>query len=89
MQARAGSPSCGVLDALGPPCLTVNVKHLEHVKRFLPAQFSGEFESAEVELMPWQGSGDIATISRSNCFLVIPPDMERIEAGEWVPVLLR
>jgi len=59
------------------------------LKRFLPAEFSGAFESAEVELMPWQGSGDIATISRSNCFLVIPPDRERMEAGEWVPVLLR
>ena len=26
MQARAGSPFCGLLDALGPPCLTANVK---------------------------------------------------------------
>ena len=25
MQARAGSPFCGVLDALGPPCLTASV----------------------------------------------------------------
>ena len=25
MQARAGSPFCGVLDAFGPPCLTANV----------------------------------------------------------------
>ena len=25
MQARAGLPFCGVLDALGPPCLTANV----------------------------------------------------------------
>jgi hypothetical protein len=25
VQARAGSPFCGVLDALGPPCLTANV----------------------------------------------------------------
>src|SRR5271154_975175 len=28
--------------------------------RFLPAILSGEFEQAEVELMPWQGSGDVA-----------------------------
>jgi uncharacterized membrane protein len=26
VQARAGSPFCGVLDALGPPCLTANVR---------------------------------------------------------------
>ncbi len=59
------------------------------LKRFLPAQLSGEFEHAEVELTRWQGSGDIASVARSNCFLVIPPDREQIEAGEWVPVLLR
>jgi molybdopterin molybdotransferase len=59
------------------------------LKRFLPAQISGEFENAEVELTPWQGSGDIASVARSNCFLVIPPDREHIAAGEWVAVLLR
>jgi molybdopterin molybdotransferase len=59
------------------------------LKRFLPAQLSGEFENAEVELTRWQGSGDIGSVARSNCYLVIPPDREHIEAGEWVPVLLR
>ncbi len=59
------------------------------LRRFLPAQLSGEFENAQVELSPWQGSGDIAAVVRSNCFLVVPPDRERMEAGEWVAVLLR
>jgi molybdopterin molybdotransferase len=59
------------------------------LKRFLPALLSGEFENAEVELARWQGSGDIAALSRSNCYVVIPPDRERIEAGEWVPLLMR
>jgi molybdopterin molybdotransferase len=59
------------------------------LKRFLPAILSGEFERTEVELVRWQGSGDIVSLARSNCFLVIPPDRERLEAGEWVPVLLR
>ena len=59
------------------------------LKRFLPAILSGEFEKAEVELVRWQGSGDIVSLARSNCFLVIPPDRERLEPGEWVPVLLR
>lgn len=59
------------------------------LKRFLPAVLSGEFEQTEVELVRWQGSGDIASVARSNCFLVVPPDRERIAAGEWVPVLLR
>ena len=59
------------------------------LKRFLPAAFSGEFERAEVELAPWQGSGDIAATARANCYVVISPDRDRIHAGEWVPVLLR
>ena len=59
------------------------------LKRFLPALVSGRFEHSEVELAGWQGSGDIASVARSNSFVVIPPDRERIEAGEWVPVLLR
>jgi molybdopterin molybdotransferase len=59
------------------------------LKRFLPALLSGEFEHAEVELVRWQGSGDIVAVARSNCYVVIPPDRERIPAGEWVPLLLR
>jgi len=59
------------------------------LKRFLPATLSGEFENAEVELMPWQGSGDISALARANCYIVIPPERERIEVGEWVPLLLR
>jgi molybdopterin molybdotransferase len=59
------------------------------LKRFLPALLSGEFEQSQVELVRWQGSGDIVSVARSNCYLVVPPDRERIEAGEWVPVMLR
>jgi molybdopterin molybdotransferase len=59
------------------------------LKRFLPAVLSGEFENAEVGLARWQGSGDIAALARANCYVVIPPDRERIEAGEWVAVLRR
>jgi len=59
------------------------------LKRFLPAVLSGEFENAEVELARWQGSGDIAALARANCYVVIPPDRERIDAGEWVSLLMR
>jgi molybdopterin molybdotransferase len=59
------------------------------LKRFLPAILSGEFEGAEVELARWQGSGDIAAMALANCYIVIPPDRDRIPAGEWVPVLMR
>jgi molybdopterin molybdotransferase len=59
------------------------------LKRFLPAVLSGEFERAEVELTRWQGSGDVASMAGANCYIVIPPDRERIADGEWVPVLMR
>jgi molybdopterin molybdotransferase len=57
--------------------------------RFLPAVLSGELEKSEVELVAWQGSGDIAATARANCYLVIPPDREHIAAGDWVAVMTR
>jgi molybdopterin molybdotransferase len=69
--------------------LKSEIKTKTGLKRFLPAVLSGEFEQNEVELVPWQGSGDIAATARANCFVVIPPDRERIPSGEWVPVLMR
>ena len=69
--------------------LKKDIKTKTGLKRFLPATLSGEFEQAEVELVPWQGSGDLAATARANCYLVIPPDRETIAAGEWVAVLPR
>jgi molybdopterin molybdotransferase len=57
--------------------------------RFLPAILSGEYANSQVELVPWQGSGDIAARARANCYIVIPPDREHILAAEWVAVLPR
>jgi molybdopterin molybdotransferase len=57
--------------------------------RFLPAILSGEFENSAVELVAWQGSGDIAATARGNCYIVILPDRERVGEGDFVPVLLR
>jgi len=59
------------------------------LKRFLPAILAGEFEDCGVELVRWQGSGDIAATARANCYIVIPDDREHIAAGEWVAVMMR
>jgi molybdopterin molybdotransferase len=59
------------------------------LKRFLPATLSGEFERSQVELVRWQGSGDIAATTRADCYIVIPPDREIISTGEFVPILRR
>jgi molybdopterin molybdotransferase len=69
--------------------LKFEIKTKIGLKRFLPAILSGEFENAEVELAGWHGSGDVASMSRANCYLVIPPDRENIPAGEMVPVMMR
>jgi molybdopterin molybdotransferase len=59
------------------------------LRRFLPAVLSGQYEDSQVELMPWQGSGDIAARSRANCYIVVPPEREHMAAGEWVAIMLR
>lgn len=59
------------------------------LKRFLPAILSGKFEDSQVELVRWQGSGDIAATATANCYIVIPPDRDRIPAGEFVAILPR
>ncbi|MFZ0297641.1 MAG: gephyrin-like molybdotransferase Glp [Candidatus Sulfotelmatobacter sp.] len=59
------------------------------LKRFLPAILSGQYEDAVVELVPWQGSGDVAAQARSNCYIVIQPDREQIKAAEWVAIMPR
>jgi molybdopterin molybdotransferase len=69
--------------------LKTAIKTKPGLKRFLPAVLSGEFEYPEVELVRWQGSGDIAATARANCYIVIPPDRDLIPEGEWVPLLLR
>jgi molybdopterin molybdotransferase len=56
--------------------------------RFLPAKFSGGPGPVEVELLNWQGSGDVVANSQANCFLVVPPDREQISAGEEVNILI-
>src|SRR5579871_3835058 len=59
------------------------------LRRFLPAILTGEFENSKVEVVKWQGSGDVAATARANCYVVILPDREHIAAGEFVPIMLR
>ena len=87
LEALAGMPPRKLLFLSAR--LKSEIKTKTGLKRFLPAILSGEFENTEVGAVPWQGSGDIASMTRSNCYIVIPPDRERIAAGDWVPVLMR
>lgn len=59
------------------------------LRRFLPAILTGEFENTEVEIVKWQGSGDVAATARANCYVVVLPDREHLSADEFVPIMLR
>ncbi len=88
-----------LLDALGgapvSPLLFLQAKLKSEFRtktgltRFLPAMLTGRYAETTVEPVRWQGSGDIASNARANCYVVIPPDRERISPGELVSVLLR
>jgi len=56
---------------------------------FLPARLEGEGPDVTVRVLPWQGSGDVVALTKANCFLVVPHDVERLEAGAWADVLPR
>jgi molybdopterin molybdotransferase len=64
--------------------LASEVKVKTGLTRFLPARLA----DVNVEPVTWQGSGDLASTSRSNCFLVVPPDQPVLSAGETVTILL-
>jgi molybdopterin molybdotransferase len=57
--------------------------------RFLPAMVHHDIVGPTVRTVPWQGSGDLAALARSNAFLVIPPERDSFLAGETMTVLLR
>src|SRR5205814_3768579 len=65
--------------------LKAEIKTKTGLTRFLPALLSG----SQVELVRWQGSGDIVATAQANCYVVIPPDRAVIAAGEMVEVLIR
>jgi len=56
--------------------------------RFLPAQLGGTDQRSEVEVVRWQGSGDLMAAARANCYIVVPPDREQFAAGDAISVLL-
>jgi molybdopterin molybdotransferase len=58
----------------------------EGLTRFLPA--TCDSTTAEIRLIPWQGSGDMAATARANCYLVMPSDRNQLNSGETVKVLL-
>jgi molybdopterin molybdotransferase len=55
----------------------------------LPARLTANRLRADVKLVRWQGSGDLAANARANCYALLPPEKEKFSAGEIITVLLR
>jgi molybdopterin molybdotransferase len=56
---------------------------------FLPACLAWPDGVPTVKPIRWQGSGDLAAIAKSNCFLYIPADRAELTVGETVSILPR
>ena len=90
------TPAIDILGGAQPrplPFLEASLAEPMHEKggltHFLPAHFDSCKGSPQVRPLRWQGSGDIATLTQANCFVVIPADRQDIAAGERVSVLPR
>lgn len=77
--------------------LSEPIREKAGLTHFLPARIewpqsvsstSSRFPS-EVRPLRWQGSGDIAALTRANCFLVVPAEQPNISPGDKVSVLPR
>jgi molybdopterin molybdotransferase len=69
--------------------LSKAVEQKAALTHFLPAVLDWPNGEATVTGLPWQGSGDIATLARGNCFLVVHQAKLKLAEGEWVDVLPR
>jgi len=94
------APAVGMLCGHPPLPLPLFKAMLAHavnekgsVAHFLPARVSWPGQEfglgPKVELVLWEGSGDIGAVVRGNCFLVVYPTRPGLEAGEWVDVFPR
>ncbi len=71
--------------------LVKEVKGKPDLTRFVPSfcNFNPpDGRPPEVKTVPSQGSGDLVSFSRSNCFLVVPEGTDRLKSGAVVRILL-
>ncbi|MFQ5694842.1 MAG: gephyrin-like molybdotransferase Glp [Terriglobia bacterium] len=68
--------------------LADRVEQKTKLTMFLPARLEGERAQVSVRPVRYQGSGDVAAVGRSDCFLVVPDNVSELAAGAWADVLL-
>jgi molybdopterin molybdotransferase len=62
-------------------------QHSTSLTSFLPARVDGSSGDPVVNVVNWQGSGDLVGVAMANCFLVVHPDQTNLAAGDWVDVM--
>ena len=93
-------PAIEALSGCPPKPLPVFKARLAHpvdekggVAHVLPARVTwpkGETgPEPKVEVLLWEGSGDIGAVVRGNCYLLVHASKLHLQAGEWVDVLPR
>jgi molybdopterin molybdotransferase len=87
VEALAGAPLSRLPAAQAR--LAKEIKTRTGLTRFLPGILSGGVYDARVEVVSWQGSGDLMAIARANCYVVIPSDKEHFAAGDMISVVMR
>jgi molybdopterin molybdotransferase len=87
-------PAIEILGGATPRPLPLFKARLAHpvnekppLAHFLPARLT--WPGPEVEMISWEGSGDVRALVRGNCFLVVHGEKQKFDAGEWVDVLPR
>lgn len=90
------TPAIELLSGYRPQPLPLFKARLGHrvdekaaVAHFLPARVGWQDGFPAVEVILWEGSGDMGAVVRGNCFLVVHESKLNLEAGEWVDVLMR
>jgi molybdopterin molybdotransferase len=81
-----GGCACAPLNLLFAR-LRTEFRHKPGLTRFLPALL--EPCGRDVTPLPWQGSGDVFALAKSNVFLVAREEREHWDAGEMIEVLPR
>jgi molybdopterin molybdotransferase len=66
-----------------------SVRHKSGLTMFMPARVETRDSEPVVQLVGWQGSGDLVGAAAANCFLVIHPDESAPQVDDWVDVLPR
>lgn len=91
LAALAGMSEVGPRFALAQLAADTDRRSKPGLTRFLPAHCNFNPQRGklpQVEMVPWQGSGDLAAFARSNCFLMVPDEVSSQKAGAMVSILL-